>query len=75
MYDGKSYQFCVVPFGLNISNTAFQQGLEAVLANQVDDDEENSLQDLHIYVDDLLISTTSFLEHLKRLRFLFNKIR
>lgn len=28
LYDGRSYQFCVVPFGLNISNAAFGKRLE-----------------------------------------------
>ncbi|CAI6376594.1 unnamed protein product [Macrosiphum euphorbiae] len=36
VYDGRTYQFRVVPFGLNISNTAFQQALESVLSNPVD---------------------------------------
>lgn len=31
--DGRSYQFCVVPFVLNISNAAFGKGLEAALNN------------------------------------------
>lgn len=30
---GRSYQFCVVLFGLNISNAAFGKGLEAALNN------------------------------------------
>jgi hypothetical protein len=28
LYDGRSYHFCVVPFGLNISNAGFGKGLE-----------------------------------------------
>jgi hypothetical protein len=59
VYEGRTYQFCVVPFGLNISNTAFGQALEAVLNVSVDCG-ENILTDLHIYVDDLLVSSISF---------------
>lgn len=74
VFDGRTYQFCVVPFGLNISNTAFQQALEAVLANNVNGIQDSGVNDLHIYVDDMLISTSSFPVHLDRLRLLFHKI-
>lgn len=74
VYNGRTYQFCVVPFGLNISNTAFQQALESVLAQNVGSCEDTGLDDLHIYVDDLLISTISFSDHINRLRLLFQKI-
>ncbi|CAI6372039.1 unnamed protein product [Macrosiphum euphorbiae] len=74
VYDGRTYQFCVVPFGLNISNTAFQQALESVLSNQTEVDVDEALDDLHIYVDDVLVSSTSFNDHLCRLRLLFKKI-
>lgn len=74
VYDGRTYQFCVVPFGLNISNTAFQQALESVLSNPVENYNEDGLGDLHIYVDDVLVSSTTFEDHLRRLRLLFKKI-
>lgn len=72
LYDGRSYQFRVVPFGLNISNAAFGKGLEAAFNN-------NSVQcpfpnDLHTYVDDILISSLSFEKHLITLEWIFNKI-
>lgn len=73
VFEGRTYQFCVVPFGLNISNTAFGKALEAVLNIRVNDPDDN-LDDLHIYVDDVLISSTSFDEHLIRLAILFKKI-
>lgn len=73
VFEGRTYQFCVVPFGLNISNTAFGKALEAVLNIRVNDTDDN-LDDLHIYVDDVLISSTSFDEHLARLDILFQKI-
>jgi hypothetical protein len=74
VYDGRTYQFCVVPFGLNISNTAFQQALESVLSNPVENYKEDGLGDLHIYVDDVLVSSTTFEDHIRRLRLLFKKI-
>lgn len=72
VYNGRTYQFCVVPFGLNISNTAFGQGLENKLLqkNYEEDDEESGL---HIYVDDMMVSSTNF-SHIKRLRHIFCKI-
>lgn len=73
VYDGRTYQFTVVPFGLNISNTAFSHALEAVLNVSLPDCEDK-MDDLHIYVDDLLVSSSSFDEHLQRLRILFRKI-
>lgn len=73
-YDGRTYQFCVVPFGLNISNTAFGLALEAVLNIRVND-MDDQLSDLHIYVDDLLISSTNFSEHLAGLTMMFQKIK
>lgn len=74
VYDGRTYQFRVVPFGLNVSNTVFQQALEAMLANPCDAQEDQILNDLHIYVDDLLVSSSSFDDHLCRLSLLFKKI-
>uniref|UniRef100_A0A2S2NNN8 RNA-directed DNA polymerase n=1 Tax=Schizaphis graminum TaxID=13262 RepID=A0A2S2NNN8_SCHGA len=73
VYNGRTYQFCVVPFGLNISNTAFGQGLETILLQKIpeEDDEESGL---HIYVDDMMVSSTTFGGHIKRLRHIFCKI-
>ena len=74
VFEGRTYQFCVVPFGLNISNTAFGFALEALLSLQTNG-EEDGLEDLHIYVDEVLVSSTSLEDHILRLRLLFNKIR
>lgn len=73
VYNGRTYHFCVVPFGLNISNTAFGHALEAVL-NIYLHGSLNDANDLHVYVDDLLISSKSFPEHLQQLRHIFHKI-
>jgi len=72
LYDGRSYQFCVVPFGLNISNAAFGKGLEVALNNySVPCPSPN---DIHTYVDDILISSPSFNDHINTLKWIFNKI-
>lgn len=72
LYDGHSYQFRVVPFGLNISNAAFGKGLEAALNNTPTSCP--SPDDVHIYVDDILISSPSFEQHLITLEWIFSKI-
>lgn len=74
LYNGRTYQFRVVPFGLNISNTAFQQALEAALANPTEEPDEDVVSNLHIYVDDVLVSARTFDEHLHCLKILFEKI-
>ncbi|KAF0746040.1 Integrase catalytic domain-containing protein [Aphis craccivora] len=47
LYDGRSYQFCVVTFVLNISNAAFGKELEAALNNYTIPCP--SLNDIHTY--------------------------
>lgn len=72
LYDGRSYQFCVVPFGLNISNAAFGKGLEAALNNY--SIPCPSPDDIHTYVDDILLSSSSFDHHIIILEWIFHKI-
>jgi len=57
---------------LNISNTAFGQGLEAVLNPTSTCHAEDNL---HVYVDDLLVSNTTYESHLGLLKDLFERIR
>lgn len=72
LYDGRSYQFCVVPFGLNISNAAFGKGLEAALNNY--SQQCPFPNDIHTYVDDILLSSSSFENHIITLEWIFHKI-
>lgn len=72
LYDGRSYQFCVVPFGLNISNAAFGKGLEAALNDSTVPCPFPN--DIHTYVDDILVSSQSFQNHLISLDWIFQKI-
>lgn len=69
LYDGRSYQFCVVPFGLNISNAAFGKGLEMTFSNSsISELDVLFPKDIHIYVDDILISSQTFDQHLNNLQ-------
>lgn len=72
LHDGRSYQFRVVPFGLNISNAAFGKGLEAVFNNYSFPCPYPN--DIHTYVDDVLISSSSFQSHITTLDWVFQKI-
>lgn len=72
LHDGRSYQFCVVPFGLNVSNAAFSKGLEAALNNS--STPSPLPNDIHTYVDDILISSASFEDHVRTLEWVCEKI-
>jgi len=72
LYNERSYQFCVVPFGLIISNAAFGKGLEAALNNYTIPCP--SPNDIHTYVNDILLSSPSFEAHLDTLEWIFHKI-
>lgn len=75
LYEGRSYQFCVVPFGLNISNAAFGKGLEVALSSTTPDLISSILpEDIHIYVDDILIASETFEQHMNSLQWVFERI-
>jgi len=57
---------------LNISNAAFGKGLEAALNNY--SVPCPSPDDIHTYVDGILISSVSFEKHLNTLEWIFHKI-
>lgn len=56
VYMGRSYHFNVVPFGLNISVSAFIRMLDSVLGDEL-------LSKVTCYVDDVLIPARSWSEH------------
>lgn len=62
----------MVPLGLNISNTAFGKGLEAALNN--DSIPCPAPNDIHTYVDDIIISSSSFESQILTLEWIFQKI-
>lgn len=75
LYEGRSYQFCEVPFGLNISNAAFGKGLEVVLSSTSPNLISSVLpEDIHIYVDDIFIASETFEQHLNSLQWVFDNI-
>ena len=65
---GTQYQFTCCPFGLNISGSAFQRCMFALM---------EGLDRRHIrsYVDDVLLTTETFEEHLQVMRQFFEKVR
>ena len=62
------YQFRRVPFGLKTASSAFIRAINMVLGDYL-----NTF--LTIYVDDLLITSRSFDEHIKHLELLFNRLK
>jgi hypothetical protein len=62
------YEFNVMPFGLTGAPGLFQRLMENVLKGL---QFENCL----IYLDDVVIFSSSFNEHLQRLRFVFDRFR
>lgn len=67
LFDGKLYQFTRIPFGLKTAGSGFMKAIRMALGN-------NCHQFLTSYVDDLLIATGSFEEHLQSLEFVFNRL-
>lgn len=67
LVNGRSYQFCVVPFGLNVSVAVFMKSLDKVLGPEV-------LSFTTIYVDDILIASKSIEEHAYQLDLVLTKL-
>ncbi|KAK9759146.1 Reverse transcriptase (RNA-dependent DNA polymerase) [Popillia japonica] len=68
LVDGKSYQFCVLPFGLNVSVAMFSKCLEKVLGPEV-------LTFATVFVDDILIASETLEQHEDQLRRVFEALR
>lgn len=67
-YNQRTYQFKVLPFGLSTSVGAFTRAMDLVLGEEVKDFTKP-------YVDDLLVSSETFEEHLRHLRMIFERCR
>lgn len=65
---GGLYEYLRMPFGLCNSPSTFQRLMEACLG-------EVNFDLLLIYLDEFLVFVTTFEEHLKRLEFVFGRIR
>lgn len=68
LYEGTTYVFKVLPFGLSTSVASFIRGLNKILGAEVEDF-------VLPYVDDLLVYSSGIEEHLHHLQTLFEKFR
>lgn len=68
LYDGKVYQFCVLPFGLSTSVGSFSRMLRQTLGNDI-----SSFAD-H-YVDDIIIGSQTFEEHIKHIEIVLRELQ
>lgn len=59
-HNGRCYHFKRMPFGLNISSAAFVRALDEILGEEL-------LQDVIVYVNDILIASPSWEDHMKTL--------
>ena len=67
IFDGKLYQFKVIPFGLKTAGAGFMRVLDLALGNELREFVTN-------YVDDILVASRSFDEHLDHLGELFQRL-
>lgn len=66
IHAGRSYQFKVLPFGLNISSGVFISALDTVLGPEL-------LSKVSLFVDDILIATNMWEEHIQLLEQVLRK--
>ncbi|KAB0790256.1 hypothetical protein PPYR_15405, partial [Photinus pyralis] len=59
-FNGRSYCFCVLPFGLSSSVSTFTRCLSQIFGHDYE-------QFLKIYIDDILILSETFEKHLEHL--------
>lgn len=60
------YRYLVSPFGMKNSGCTFQRFMDKIVTD---------LENTKVYVDDLLVFSTDWDEHVKNIRALFNKLR
>lgn len=68
LYNGRSYTYQVLPFGLKTAVGSFSRAMDIILGAEVREFVVN-------YIDDLLVASKSFEEHLEHLRQVFMKLR
>lgn len=66
-YNGAVYSFCVLPFGLSTSVSAFFRAMHHVLGDDLE-------EFCKLYVDDLLVNSRTFEEHLRHLEIIFIRL-
>ena len=67
LFDSKLYQFCRIPFGLKTAGSGFMRALSHALNNEFD-------WCTSCYIDDILIGTSTFEEHINVLRRIFQRL-
>ena len=68
LYGSQLYHFCRIPFGLKTAGSGFIRALNLALGNEFD-------SFLTCYIDDLLITSASFDDHLHHLDLVFRKLQ
>ena len=66
LYDCKLHQFCRIPFSLKDAGSAFMRALRLTVG------EEN--KNISMYIDNVVISSKTFDEHIYNMRWLFDKL-
>lgn len=67
LYNGKTYTFQVLPFGLKTAVGSFTRAMDVILGPEVQDF-------TYKYIDDLLVVSNSFEAHLEHLEIIFAKL-
>ena len=62
------YEFVKMPFGLCNSPSTFMRAINSVMADLLN-------ENLHVFLDDLIVSSNSFEEHLRHIRRVFERLR
>lgn len=68
MFDSRTYVYNVLPFGLSTSAASFSRAMDMVLGTEV-------LEFVQKYLEDIMVSSATFSEHLEHLRKVFTRIR
>lgn len=67
LHEGRSYHYCVVPFGLNLSVCVFIRALDKVLGDEL-------LKKVTVYVDDILVANSNWFEHCQHINEMLNSV-
>ena len=67
-YNGQSYVYTRLPFGLKTAVASFSRGLKLILGPEI-------IEFTLVYVDDLLVYSKSFSEHIFHLKLLFERLK
>lgn len=68
LYNGKSYVFKVMPFGIKTATASFSRAMDIILGSEVREYAIN-------YVDDLLITSSSIEHHLHHIKAVLEKLK